>query len=1573
MKKLLKYSLRTLLCLLVLLLILPLAIYIPAVQRWGKEEIVNYVHSSTGMELQLQSLSVGFPLKLQLNNILLCTAEQDTLLQSRQVQVAVTPSAILLGKVYIPKIILKNTRLDFTNSDSTMQMSVNVNILTTRKASIRLQKKLIELPDSRLDGADVTLNILKNTPDTTSNNEPLNWRFDVGKLKLADVHYAMQTPSIQELDIVIDQAELQKGEIDLYTQSVRVDQAYIGQGAYRYIPTFNQSEKITNSTPSQPWCVQVQKIELRQNQLLYAQSHYTPQEGLDPSYLSFNNLNLTIDSLYNRGSEIRLPLKELSFVERSGLVVSHTEGTFVMDSTQIALQQLKLNTPYSQLSVNAHTHTSILEMAPQSPVDVQLSAQLAVADLNSLFPDFQEFTQGLSPSTQLQTELSVAGQLNDLQLPKGDIEVPGTLTAQLNGRLQELTVPKNMRGNLQWECRVKNSPLVGQLFNDSTLRIPDTDMTGEASLENDTIKAQSLINAEQGNIALNAQLNLGQQQYSGKIDIKRFPLNAYLPHNSLGTLSASTQVEGNGYNLTDTTSRARFKIAIDSLDYSSYRYTDLTVEAKLQQGNLSGSIIGNDPNLNAALTLAGEVSPERYTAHISGNLHTDLKALNLSIDNYSVTTDINFSGDITPIKNDYAIDIELTDFSASLPTGQIKTDRFLLVAETDSTHTQARIRNGDLAFDFSSRIGLDSFLEKINETLPILNNAIEERRIDMTTLHQTLPPFKLNTSAKRNNLLQQYLKGKDLAFSQLNLNLQNDSMLNSTVEVDRFTTAGITVDTIRLATYEQKENEGQLFYTLRIGNRPGNLDQLASVALNGFLSGNSTRLFCIQKNRQGQEGFRIGCQADFFDEYLQLSFFPQNPIIGFESWTLNKDNFFTYYYNKHFDADISLIHDNKHLIVTTRQDDEKQNLTLQEALLIDIKGIEIAPWLALSPFAPQIAGSVSADLQVDFPTQGVEVAGYLGINNFHYDKQRVGDFNLDVDYHLDSLNRHIAQASLIIDTTRVMSFTGQFDNKTENPVKANLSLLRFPLTIANPFLPRNTLQLQGVMTGEIALAGLLNAPSLNGYIQMDNASATSKSMGANLNFSSEPLRIDNNMLRLNDYLLTGANQNALRINGIVDLRKLDRITTDLTLQAREFQPVKSQRNTKATLYGSAITDMDMTVKGPIDALKIRGNIDLITGTEVTYVMQDSPLTLQQQENKLVTFVSFNDSIETIEVDTIPSRTISGMDILVNINIAPTVKMAVNLSVDGKNRIDLQGGGQLTYTLNPLGDSRFTGRYDLSSGFVRYTPPIISEKVFVIQDGSYITWNGEIADPYLSITAVETTSTSISENDKSTRQVDFEISIIIKNTLENLSIAFDLAAPEDLTIQNQLTSLTAEQRSSQAMSLLVYNTYTGPGTSSKTDLLGNPLNAFLQKELNQWAQENLKGIDLSFGINSYTDASGVNTRTDYSYRASKSLWNNRIKVVIGGSLSPDDNADVNFKENFIDDMSIEYYFNQRDNMYIKAFRQTDYEILEGEIIQMGVGFVLKKRLLKLGDLFRFRKSKEVKEKDKTEVERKEDTP
>ena len=170
------------------------------------------------------------------------------------------------------------------------------------------------------------------------------------------------------------------------------------------------------------------------------------------------------------------------------------------------------------------------------------------------------------------------------------------------------------------------------------------------------------------------------------------------------------------------------------------------------------------------------------------------------------------------------------------------------------------------------------------------------------------------------------------------------------------------------------------------------------------------------------------------------------------------------------------------------------------------------------------------------------------------------------------------------------------------------------------------------------------------------------------------------------------------------------------------------------------------------------------------------------------------------------------------------------------------------------------------------------------------------------------------------------------------------------MKNAPRHLTPAPRTSQPTTVCIPNHHTDPATTAKVQA-GNPLNAFIQKELNQWAQNSLKGVDLSFGIDSYDADDPGGQHTDYSYRLSKNLFSNRVRAVIGGKFSTDNDPSENLRENLIDDLSLEYLLTKSGNMYIRIFRHTDYEILEGEITQTGVGFVIRKRMSRLGDLFR----------------------
>ena len=273
----------------------------------------------------------------------------------------------------------------------------------------------------------------------------------------------------------------------------------------------------------------------------------------------------------------------------------------------------------------------------------------------------------------------------------------------------------------------------------------------------------------------------------------------------------------------------------------------------------------------------------------------------------------------------------------------------------------------------------------------------------------------------------------------------------------------------------------------------------------------------------------------------------------------------------------------------------------------------------------------------------------------------------------------------------------------------------------------------------------------------------------------------------------------------------------------------------------------------------------------------------------------------------------------------------------------------------MGDTDLNGRYTLSGGSVRYQLPVLPiAKTFDIRTGSYVEWTGKLMDPYINIVAFEKIRTTVNEDGQS-RMVNFDALIMIQNRLDNLDVAFSVDAPEDMNIQNQIASMTPEERSRQAMNLMSTQTYSGPGTTTSKD---NALNAFIQKGINQFAGSTLKGVDLTFGIDTYNEGDDMGKRTDYSFRFSKNLFNDRFRIVIGGKVTTGDQVTTEQQmQNFIDDVTLEYMLDKSGTRYIKLFHHTGYEsILEGEITETGVGIVLKRKIRKLRQLFIFNERK-----------------
>ncbi len=140
-------------------------------------------------------------------------------------------------------------------------------------------------------------------------------------------------------------------------------------------------------------------------------------------------------------------------------------------------------------------------------------------------------------------------------------------------------------------------------------------------------------------------------------------------------------------------------------------------------------------------------------------------------------------------------------------------------------------------------------------------------------------------------------------------------------------------------------------------------------------------------------------------------------------------------------------------------------------------------------------------------------------------------------------------------------------------------------------------------------------------------------------------------------------------------------------------------------------------------------------------------------------------------------------------------------------------------------------------------------------------------------------------------------------------------------------------------------------------MSQQINQFWESQLNQITKSAIKAVDVSFGVDTYTGATesgGEQTYTSFTYEVKKEMFNDRGSVMVSGQMndnSPASQQSNNVIENFI----FEYALDTNRTKFLKVYRQQNYEdLLEGEVIKSGVGFIYRKSYDKISDIWRRKK-------------------
>ncbi len=1566
--------LKVLGCLIILILLIPVLLYVPPVQDFAVKTATKIVADKTGMKIGIDRLRLKFPVNLSLSGVSVIEAAGDTMVMAREAVVDVKLRPLLGLDVQIKKLKLRDGYYRMLSPDSSMLMTIKAGLLEVDdKSSANIRTSEISLNEARLRDGEISLNMdvwkQKPTPQDTTSTP---FYITANKLNIENMTFLMtMLPTIDTLKFHTSRLVVDEGVVDLRTNSIRISDVTASHGdalmlapSLEYVKEHPAPAPDTTSAPSAPTTVVADRITLTDFNARYAVQGSPAVRGFDTNDIRFSGLDIELENFYNQAANITLPITYLKGSEQCGLTITEGKGTFSMDSTGMMLKNFDIRTPFSQVQATAAIPNALLAFEPSALLDVDLTASIGMDDVNSFMPDLSTYTSAVPALTPLNARILANGELGDAAIEQFDVALPGTLSLRAKGNAKNALNIKELVANLTFEGELRRPDIVKKFVALDGFSIPTLNIVGKASANRENYAADFKLTTPHGNVAADGHVGMNSERYDVKAAVHSLNVGAFIGDKTIGPVTASLSANGAGFNPEKRGAHTDVRLDLASAVYNGHDIKDITLFATLQNEDFTVKANSPNPLLSFDIEGNGRISDNLYQADISADIHNvDLHALGFSETKNSGGANLHLSGTASPHTWLYDVDLKADNVDWHLESQDYNIpDGIDLKFVSTANDTRCLLDGRGTSVQFLSSVGLKPLIDGFTQVSAMVPKMLEDKRLDVESLEQKLPPFKLTANVDGSGLASEFLGPMNLGFKDFSLDLNKDSIINGNAVLNSLRTESMRLDTI---TLDLKSRGALLDYIVHLGNRPGTFDEFADVRMSGYLGENRLSAYLVQHNIKKKMGYRLGFTASLADSIMSLRFTPLKATIAYLPWTFNLDNYIDFNINsRKLQANLQASSDQSSILL--RSEKNEQGL---DNLHLNLTNIKVEDFLHMMLNPPPVQATLNSDINVRYTGKALVGKGNLNISDFFYERKRVGDFDFTLAAGMGNKGKSAGKVGLVIDGAEAAAVQFVLAPDSINPSggmlaeRLKLILTKFPLAIANPFFPPQTMKLSGALNGDMSLSGSFTAPVLNGSISCDSVGLFVNMLGTRFRFGGNPITVTDNVLDFHEFNIFAVNNNPLTLRGTVDATKMSDMKFDLSAKASNMQLVGGKSNS-ADLTGKLFTDLDATVQGPMSMMNIDATVNVLPTTDVTYnmAMTSDALSPGTVADNVVKFVNFSDSTQVAKADSLTSTL--GMRITAKAIISQGTEVTVNLGDQGK--VLCNPSGTLNYFQNYLGDMKLNGTLYTGNGYANYNIPVIGKKGFTFAQNSHITWSGDIMNPALSIQATDEVKASI-QSSGNTRLVNFIVTLDIGNTLSAPSVVFDLSTDDDLSISNELQSMTADQRQQQAMSLLLTGIYQGPSSKSVGSGLGTgQLYSFLTSQLNSFLADNVKGVDINLGVNQYETGTNGNTTTNtsYSYQVSKSLINNRFKIIVGGNYSTDASSDENFQQNLISDIAFEYILRQNNNMSLNArlFRHTGFEsVLEGEITETGVGLSLRRRLAYFTEITHFGLSKLWKKK------------
>lgn len=1607
---------------------------------WGQNIIVSkatdFVSKKTGTKVEIEKLFITFSGNAFVKGLYLEDLKGDTLVYSKSLEANIPITPILFENSLRLKSLDWNglranitrdtnsenfnfsflidafTSTDSTTTDTTTQSEpLKINIGTLNLSDFKINFKddfaglyakldlgslLLSVEKMDLDAMTFEVDeiLLENTTinysqtkssisdDTTATTLPFIKLNDL-KFKKVSINYVAELDgiladvSLEDFQLKLPKADLPKNDFHTSFISLKNSTIALKQKSLQVEDTV--SAATTSEFVWPKFLIKADEINFENNTLSYITNENSSQNNqFNSENLKFEEFTLKAKNIRYQAKKANVALQKLSFKEQSGFQLQNLSFDAKLNNTSASVAQLDLRTNTSALNGNLNLTYSTIDRLIKQPESTRINTDLSYFKID--LKDALYFQASLKNNANFNTvssqeiigNLKAKGSLRKLTIDDSKLAWGENTSLSAQGFLENLNDTDVLAFDFnKIEAKTNSATVLKFIPQDSlSVSLPSKlSINAIAKGKLDDITADAILKTSDGNIQLKGNFkNATSIAFDGNIVVDRLQLGKILNNEQLGLLDFTLDFNGKGNSL--NTLNANLKANFKQLTYNDYDFSNLNLSGTIVDGKGIINTDFKDENLNlkatANLVLDSLATDIKLKVNLIG---ADL--LRLGITEEAIKIAVELDATLKTNEDNFKLDAQIYNGIAVYDNQQFRLSTIDISSKIDKFTTEARIESDFLKGSLNA-----------NASPTILNKALTKQfknyfsdsvpeisEIDSVRLHLNLRvlPDPLITKV--------FFKGiqeLDSIYVQADFDAQTKKM-NAKLQIPAANYQDVAFDSLAIDVVGDAEN---LKFSAGFEEINMNPVTIKKTQLTGVLEQKKLQLNFKAYNKKELLA-NINSDASIKNDSLKLHINPLDLVLNGQDWMIPETNEIAVINGNFNFKDFKLNRNNQEINIKnySAQTQKKQ-------LGIDFTNFKLQSIISiLNPDKKLASGIVNGNLILEDNKGASGIIADFNIMNLNALENPLG--NLRIKASSKSNNGYdfdLALKDAGIDFNLEGDYTAA---ETGAALNLDLNLNRIALKSIEKFSNGSIKNSDGFLSGNINVSGTTNAPEYDGTITFNDTQFNIAALNSVFKIADESLKINNEGLYFDTFSIADVNNNTFSISGNIVTENPTNPAFDIQLNAKQFQVLNATAEDNNLFYGQASFDADLSIKGNLKLPKVSGTLRIGKITEVTYVIPESQLDVQERDG-VVLFVNREnpDNILTRNDEKEKLPFFRGFDVKTILEIADDAKFNVIIDEKTGDNLSVSGDASLNLNIEPNGRINLSGRYELNSGHYETNLYNLVRRRFEIDKGSTITWQGNPQDAKLDVTAVYKLETSASPlmssvtsgqdasvTNKFRQVLPFMVYLNVDGELLEPQLSFGLDMPQDeqgalggaVYSRVQQLNQQEDELNRQVFSLLALNRFfpdTGSdGSSGGTAAIARDnVNRVLSDQLNVFSNELLgnSGFELDFDLDSFTDYQGDNPqdRTQLNINAKQKLFNDRLIVTAGSSVDVEGSAQVGQQETpIIGNVSLEYLLTKDGRYRLRGFRKNEYEnIIDGQLIVTGVALIFNREFNKFSTLF-----------------------